>query len=136
MKTFIWFFMSIGHRKLENIYILNFFLKFLLHSRFPVMSDKQTNGWNKHCHHWEAQDRELLPEDNHEQLQTLMPIRRKANDRGTKGRKTLAARPVLIVFRTPAVKCKHGSAELFYLGHVIYTVCVHTFDTWSMLVCF
>ena len=51
-----------------------------------------------------------------------------------------ATRPILVVFRTPAVKCKYGSAELFYLGQVIYTVCIQAFNqkknTWSLLACF
>lgn len=54
---------------------------------------------------------------------------KKADVWGTKERKTqtllcvprLATRPILLVFRTPAVQCKHGSAELVYLGQVIYT---------------
>lgn len=34
----------------------------------------------------------------------------------------LATGPNPLVFRTPAVQCKYGSAELVYLGQVIYTM--------------
>lgn len=87
-------------------------------------------GKIKHGHQWEAWDGESRWPDKQEQLQTLMPIRWRANVWGTKERKTqtllcvprLATRPILLAFRTPALKCKYGSAELVYLGQVIYTM--------------
>lgn len=87
-------------------------------------------GEIKHGHQQEARDGESRRPDKQEQLQTLMPIRWRANVWGTKERKTqtllcvprLATRPILLIFRTPVLKCKYGWAELVYLGQVIYTM--------------
>lgn len=104
----------------------------------------RVNGWQKAV----LSPRGLRWGDEQKQLQMLVPIRNEANVWGTKGRKTQtlccvprpATRPILVVFRTPAAKCKRGSAELFYLGQLIYTVCIQAFNqrenTWSLLACF
>lgn len=134
--------MTTCHRKYSYLSFF-FFLNFTAEQIFRYVWWRM-NGWHKVV----LSPRGLRWGDEQKQLQTLMPIRNEANVWGTQGRKTQtsccvprpATGPILVVFRTPAVKCKYGSAELFYLGQVVYTVCIQAFsqkkNTWSLLACF
>lgn len=75
------------HKIKKLVISLKFKRKISLQIRFPAMFGERMNGWNKAFHHCVVQDKELPPSDRQEQLQTLMPIRRRAKVWGTREEK-------------------------------------------------